>query len=264
MMKLKKISIIIPTRNEKDNVGKLSEMIYDVLKGIPYNIVFVDDSTDDTWECIEELRQEHPEYNIGGEHRNNGDGLAGAVIRGFSIADGDYYAVMDADLQHPPVLLKQMYCAMRRGADICIPSRFIPGGSDGGLNIWRKSVSATARYIGKIMLPCLRHISDPTGGVYMFRSEVLDGVTLKPLGWKIMIEMLARCRYNKITEIPYAFGARNAGESKLDAAVTFEYIKQVFSLVRDNSGCRPKITRWTSDRLDKEKGSLDVVIDELN
>ena len=53
MMKLKKISIIIPTRNEKDNVGKLSEMIYDVLKGIPYNIVFVDDSTDDTWECIE-------------------------------------------------------------------------------------------------------------------------------------------------------------------------------------------------------------------
>ena len=73
MMKLKKISIIIPTRNEKDNVGKLSEMIYDVLKGIPYNIVFVDDSTDDTWECIEELRQEHPEYNIGGEHRNNGD-----------------------------------------------------------------------------------------------------------------------------------------------------------------------------------------------
>lgn len=62
------------------------------LKGIPYNIVFVDDSTDDTWECIEELRQEHPEYNIGGEHRNNGDGLAGAVIRGFSIADGDYYA----------------------------------------------------------------------------------------------------------------------------------------------------------------------------
>lgn len=66
-------------------MGKLSEMIYDVLKGIPYNIVFVDDSTDDTWECIEELRQEHPEYNIGGEHRNNGDGLAGAVIRGFPL-----------------------------------------------------------------------------------------------------------------------------------------------------------------------------------
>ena len=108
MMKLKKISIIIPTRNEKDNVGKLSEMIYDVLKGIPYNIVFVDDSTDDTWECIEEIRQNHPEYNIGGEHRDNGDGLAGAVIRGFAIADGDYYAVMDADLQHPPALLKQM------------------------------------------------------------------------------------------------------------------------------------------------------------
>ena len=171
---------------------------------------------------------------------------------------------MDADLNNQPVHLKKKYCAMRRGADICIPSRIIPCGSDGGLNIWRKSVSATARYIGKIMLPCLRHISDPTGGVYMFRSEILDGVTLKPLGWKIMIEMLARCRYNKITEIPYAFGARNAGESKLDAAVTFEYIKQVFSLVRDNSGCRPKITRWTSDRLDKENGSLDVVIDELN
>lgn len=260
MMRLKKISVVIPTRNEKDNVGKLAELIHEVLKGIPYEIVFVDDSTDTTWESIEELKISHPEYNIGGEHREKGDGLAGAVIRGFAIADGDYYAVMDADLQHPPVLLRQMYCAMRRGADICIPSRFIPGGSDGGLNIWRKTVSATARYIGKIMLPCLRHVSDPTGGVYMFRSELLDDVTLKPLGWKIMIEMLARCRYYKITEIPYAFGERNAGESKLDAKVTLEYIKQVFSLVRDNTGCRPRITRWTQQRLDKELDSLSVAV----
>lgn len=259
-MKLKKISIVIPTRNEEDNIKNLVYEINSALKGIPYEIVFVDDSTDSTWDCIESISIGHPELNVTGEHRDKGDGLAGAVIRGFSLASGDYIAVMDADFQHPPMLLKDMYCAMRRGADICIPSRFIPGGSDGGLNLWRKSVSATARYIGKIVLPCLRHISDPTGGVYMFRSGILQGAVLKPVGWKIMIEMLAVCKYNKIIEIPYSFGERAAGDSKLDTKVTLQYIKQIFSLFRRCTDNKAKIVRWTQERLNKEKDSLDVQI----
>ncbi len=257
-MKLKKISIVIPTRNEEGNIESLVTEINKSLWKIPHEIVFVDDSTDATWECINRVAARQSEYNVTGEHRENGNGLAGAVIRGFELASGDYIAVMDADFQHPPGLLREMYCAMRRGADICIPSRFISGGSDGGLGPWRKLVSSAARYIGKIFLPCLRKISDPTGGVYMFRKELLDDVTLRPVGWKIMIEMLASCKYGKIIEIPYSFGKRTAGASKLDANVTVQYIRQVFSL---KSGCtynRVKVIRWTKERLNKEVDSLDV------
>ena len=74
---------------------------------------------------------------------------------------------------------------MGAGADFCIPSRLIPGGDDGGLNWYRKFVSWTARKIGQVMLPCLRKISDPTSGLFMFRREVIENADLQPIGWKI-------------------------------------------------------------------------------
>ena len=121
------------------------------------------------------------------------------------MADGDFLACMDADLQHPPAILRPMYAAMLSGADICIPSRLIRGGSDGGLNPARKLVSGTARWMGKIALPSLRNISDPTSGLFMFRKEMLEGADLQPIGWKIMVEGLAMCKYSLVVEIPYEF-----------------------------------------------------------
>ena len=137
---------------------------------------------------------------------------------------------MDADLQHPPIILKYMYKAMKAGADLCIPSRFISGGDDGGLNWYRKFVSGTARKIGQFMLPCLRKISDPTSGLFMFRREVIEQADLQPIGWKIMVEVLAMGTYSKIIEIPYKFQQRTAGESKLSGKVTMEYLKQLKNL----------------------------------
>lgn len=246
-----KISVVVPTFNESENVGNLANQIDYALRGIEYEVIFVDDSTDDTVSAIQAVMNENP--NVRMEHRETEKGLATAVLKGFSLAEGDYIAVMDADLQHPPAILRSMYAVMETGADFCIPSRFIPGGSDGGLGPYRKLVSGVARYIGKIALPSLRKISDPTSGLFMFRRDVIKGADLQPIGWKIMVEVLAMGTYRTVVEIPYKFQARPAGESKLSSKVTIEYLEQVRQLMkrgRKQTGVR--VTRWSAAKLKNE------------
>ena len=258
-MRLKRLSVVIPTFNEEPNIHRLVSEIDKALKQIPYEIIFVDDSTDDTPKVIEAEMAANQHIRL--EHREHGDGLSGAVIRGFALATGDYLAVMDADLQHPPAVLLDMYCAMRRKADICIPSRFIPGGSDGGLDIIRKTISAVARYAGKILLPSLRKISDPTGGLFMFRREILEGAELTAIGWKILVEVLGPCRYSRITEIPYAFADRNAGETKLSLSVSMDYLKQLAGLIKRGTVNDVWVERWTTARVEKERELLSNILD---
>ena len=259
---MKTVSIVIPTFNEADNVKNLVNQIEYALKGIPWEVVFVDDSTDDTPARIEEIidqyawRNENREFEgtwiprVRLEHRSGETGLATAVLRGFDLADGDHIAVMDADLQHPPMILRYMYAALESGAQICIPSRFIPGGSDGGLGPYRKLVSGVARYIGKICLPCLKNITDPTSGLFMFRREVIENADLQPIGWKIMVEVLAMGDYTRVIEIPYKFQARPAGESKLSSKVTLEYLEQLRGLRKRAPKHRgTKVVRWSPEKM---------------
>lgn len=246
----KKLSVVVPTYNEAGNVEVLAEKIGEALKGIDYDIFFIDDSTDETPEILEALSKKDPHVHY--EHRVNEKGLATAVIKGFEIADGDFLACMDADLQHPPEILRPMYAALRSGADICVPSRLIKGGSDGGLNLYRKFVSGTARWMGKILLPCLKKISDPTSGLFMFRKEMLKDADLRPIGWKIMIEVLAMTDYSLVVEIPYSFQDRNSGDSKLSKDATLQYIKQLFGLMkRAKKHEKVLVTRWSPEFTEK-------------
>ena len=245
---MSKLSIVVPSFNESENVRPLVEQLDEALVNTDHEIVFVDDSKDNTPDVIREIMKEKPYVRL--EHRVGETGLATAVLKGFSLAEGDYIAVMDADLQHPPMILKYMYYALEEGYDFCIPSRFIPGGSDGGLNLYRKFVSGTARYIGKIALPCLRKVTDPTSGLFMFRRECLKDADLQPIGWKIMVEVLAMCTYSSIIEIPYTFQDREAGESKLSGKVTLEYLKQVLDLMKRAKVKKPvPVSRWSVEKM---------------
>jgi dolichol-phosphate mannosyltransferase len=174
------LSIVVPTYNEGENVFLIARQIREILASVPYELIFVDDSTDDTVERLAHLADIDPHVRY--EHRVGDRGLGTAVVLGFQLARGRVLTVMDADLQHPPEMLPKMLAAIAGGADIVIPSRFIPGGDDGGLNLFRKIVSATARYLGKIALKSLRPISDPTGGFFMFRQSVIATVELRPIG----------------------------------------------------------------------------------
>lgn len=242
---MSKVSIVVPSYNESGNVVNLVEQIDVALTGIDHEIIFVDDSTDNTPEVIEGIIKDKPHVRL--KHRTSEKGLATAVILGFTLAEGDYLAVMDADLQHPPAILRSMFAVMEDGADFCIPSRFIPGGSDGGLNLYRKFVSGTARYIGKIALPCLRKITDPTSGLFMFRRECIKNADMKPIGWKIMVEVLATADYKKVVEIPYKFQDRTAGESKLSSKVTMEYLQQVAELMKRGKKQRGMVVNKLSE-----------------
>lgn len=251
----KMLSVVIPSYNERDNVKKLVEQIDNALAGINHEIVFVDDSTDGTEKVIAEISAQNPHVQC--FHRENEKGLATAVVLGFNNANGDYLACMDADLQHPPAILRTMYAALESGADFCIPSRLIPGGDDGGLNWYRKLVSGTARYIGKVLVPCLRPVSDPTSGLFMFRKETISGADIRPIGWKIMVEVLAMAQYDTIVEIPYAFQNRIAGESKLDSTVTLQYLKQCLDLMtRATKRKGAKVNRWTKEQAENAVKSM--------
>lgn len=245
---MSKVSIVVPTFNESENVGNLVNQIDYALRGIDYEVIFVDDSNDDTPDEICRVMKENP--NVRMEHRENEKGLATAVLKGFSLASGDYVAVMDADLQHPPKILRPMFAVLETGADFCVPSRFIPGGSDGGLGPYRKLVSGVARYIGKVLLPCLKKISDPTSGLFMIKKSVIEGADLQPIGWKILVEVLAMGTYSNVVEIPYKFQARPAGESKLSSKVTIEYLKQIAGLIKRGKKQKGvRVVRWTTERV---------------
>jgi dolichol-phosphate mannosyltransferase len=226
------LSIVIPTYNEKDNVAAIAERIGRVNGLGEYEIVFVDDSSDETPDYLERLSQENKHVRY--EHREGIRGLATAVVRGFAIASGEVIAVMDADLQHPPELLPKMLDQIYLGADIVIPSRFLTGGGDEGLNLLRKAISCTARNLGKILLSSLRNINDPTSGFFMFRKSIIVGAVLQPIGWKILIEVLCKGTYKQVSEIPYNFESRVYGTSKMSLKEQWNYLCHLLKLVKDS------------------------------
>ncbi|GAB6876276.1 glycosyltransferase [Thermaerobacter litoralis] len=222
------LSIIVPTYNERDNVERLVERIRAAVS-IPFEIVFVDDSRDDTPQILARLAARYPEVRF--VHREDDRGLGTAVVTGFRLARGDLLAVMDADLQHPPEKLMDLVREAERGADVVVPSRFVPGGSDGGLSPFRKLVSWSARWLARLLLRRVRPITDPTSGFFLLRRSVIEGVELNPVGWKILIEVLVKGRYRRVVEIPYAFKARAAGESKMGWREQWEYLVHLVRLI---------------------------------
>lgn len=219
------LSVIVPTFNERENVRVITERIANALHDIQFEIVFVDDSVDETPQMLEKLSEQYAYVSF--YHRVGERGLATAVIYGFQKAKGDILIVMDADLQHPPELLPQMMKEIEAGADMVVPSRFIPGGDDGGLAIHRKLVSWVARGIGQALLKPVRISTDPTSGFFMFRRAVIDHAQLNPVGWKILMEILVKGNIRVYKEIPYRFQQRLNETSKMSLKEQWNYLLHI-------------------------------------
>ncbi len=250
------ISIVVPTRNEAGNIRPLLQRISQATAGIPCEVIFIDDSTDDTPAVIRRAKEECP-MPVLLEHREKNGGLASAAARGFELANGRFLAVMDADLQHPPEILRSMYSAVLKGADLCAPSRFLPGGGGGNQKGVRRFISFSARWMGKAMIPRIRRMTDPTGGLFLFRRDLLKETRLQPVGWKILIEIVAVCPCRRIVEIPYEFQGRNSGESKISLRVTAEYIRQLLSLRRRSRRDRVEVKAWDPEEVRKSLTELE-------
>ncbi|HUY24138.1 MAG TPA: polyprenol monophosphomannose synthase [Candidatus Saccharimonadales bacterium] len=225
------LSIVVPTFNEGENVAVVAARVRHAMDGHSYELIFVDDCTDDTPAALERLAQ--TDRNVRFLHRDGVRGLGAAVLLGMHAAQGWAVAEMDGDLQHPPELLPQMLAGLS-GADIVIASRFVGGGSVEGLNAYRRLVSLSARSLGRWALPRLRGISDPTGGFFALRRSVIADIEVRPIGWRVLIEILARGRYERVIEIPYRFAPRHAGISKFSVAETASYLRQLGRLFWDS------------------------------
>ncbi|HEY5003529.1 MAG TPA: glycosyltransferase, partial [Ktedonobacteraceae bacterium] len=217
------LSVVIPTRNEQDNIRPLVEALHDALDGLAVEIIFVDDSDDDTPEIIKDVARtmDITQFHIRLEHRLAGServgGLATAVVFGMSRAQAHYVAVIDADLQHPPEQLRVFYDrALAEDVDLVLASRYIKGGSYQGLaGPGRRFFSIGLKWTAKLLFSeRLRNISDPLGGFFLLRRSLLTDVSLRPIGYKILLELLLRCQWHDVLEVPYHFRTRTHGQSK--------------------------------------------------
>lgn len=224
------ISIVIPTYNERENLEELFERIARALEGKEFEIIVVDDNSPDrTWEKAEELAKKYPVHVI---RRINERGLSSAVIRGFKEARGEIIVVMDADLQHPPEVIPKLVEAVEKGADIAIASRYVKGGKVENWYWWRKLISKGAIMIGRVALPKIRGVKDPVSGFFALKREVVEGVELNPVGFKILLEVLIKGKYKKVVEVPFTFGLRNFGESKLSNKQILNYLRHLYRLMK--------------------------------
>jgi glycosyltransferase involved in cell wall biosynthesis len=212
------VSVVVPTRNEADNVEELVRRLERAVPSLPIEIIFVDDSTDETPEAIEALRGHYRPETIlvhRPEHQR-GDGLGGAVVRGLQIARAPWVCVMDADLQHPPELLPRMLAAAEQGSvDLVVASRYCGGGEATSFGRLRATISQGSTNLARAMFPNrLRNVTDPMSGFFLVRRDAIKLDALQPNGFKILLEIIGRSPQLRTTEVPFQFGTRHAGESK--------------------------------------------------
>jgi dolichol-phosphate mannosyltransferase len=228
------ISLVIPTFNESANIAELLAQLAGAFPAqVPAEVIFVDDSTDDTPAVIAEAAKSS-RFAVSVLHRDApAGGLGGAVTMGLREAAAPWIVVMDADLQHPPALVPALVAAgQRAGADLVVATRYAGGGSRAGLDgVFRRFASGGTTFLAKtVFLRRLRGVSDPMSGFFAVRAAVLDTTVLRPLGYKILLELIVRCKIRKVTELPYEFQDRFAGESKANLSEGLRFFRHLLVL----------------------------------
>lgn len=231
------LAVIVPSFNERDNVGLLYDKVTAALAGVPFEFIVVDDnSPDGTAGVVKDLARRHP--NVRCIHRIGRRGLSSAVIEGISASAAPYFAVVDADLQHDESILPVMFERARAGEDIVVATRYGNEGSVGaGLSETREAGSRLATRLAGLVTG--KALSDPMSGFFLMRREVFDEVagTLSREGFKILLDIIVsatrlRSRHDRelsIGEVPYTFRARHAGESKMSPLVVVQFLGLLLS-----------------------------------
>lgn len=223
------ISIIVPTLREAANLPALVTRIAAALPGRQLEIVVVDDdSRDGTEQLCTDLAKAQPVRCI--VRTDPVDGLGGAVLLGLREARGDIFVVMDADLQHPPERLPALIEPIENGsAEFAVGSRCIEGGSTSG--DWPMSRRFTSWVAKTLASSFAGNLQDVMSGYFALPRSVFErGEHLAPLGFKIGLELICKCRVRKLVEVPIHFGVRSAGESKLNTREKFRYLEHLSRL----------------------------------
>jgi dolichol-phosphate mannosyltransferase len=227
------VSVVVPTRNEEGNVAPLCARLEAVLPGEAIEIVFVDDSDDGTAEEVRRVARSsaRPVRLVERPPERRGDGLGGAVVEGMRIARGAWVCVMDGDLQHPPEVIADMLARARAGGlDLVVASRFDGGGDSRALGPARRAASWACTRGARTLFPSrLRAVSDPMSGFFLVLRDAVDLDRLRPRGFKILVEIIARTPGLRVGEVGFRFGRRLSGESKAGAREAVRLARQLVS-----------------------------------
>lgn len=223
------VSVIIPTYNEAENIPLLLDRLQEVLAGLTYELIVVDDdSPDRTWAVVAAAARRDP--RIKSIRRTDARGLSSAVLTGMYSARGRTLAVIDADLQHDERILPVMVERVHEGADVCIGSREADGGGYGPWTRSRRFASWFAKYLAGFATGVT--VSDPMSGYFVISRDWFRHTSehINPRGFKILLEFVARQHPNRLEEVGYQFGSRQHGETKFGPAVILDYLIALIDL----------------------------------
>ena len=231
------LTVIVPTFNERDNIGLLYDNLAKALGDTPFEMIVVDDnSPDGTAAAVKALSRIHP--NVRCLQRIGRRGLSSACIEGISASAAPYFAVMDADHQHDEKILPQMLVKAMAGDDIVVATRYAEGGSTGeGFSSARQAGSELATKLSGFLTGT--NLSDPMSGFFLMRREVFDEVApnLSDDGFKILLDIIVSAmRFRKVNgqalsigEVPYEFRQRLAGTSKMSPLIVVQFLGLLLS-----------------------------------
>lgn len=227
------LSIIVPTMNESANIKTLLDRLSRALDGISLEVLFVDDSRDNTPEVIRQVADDYPfVVRLIARPPERHNGLSGAVVEGFAAVQGEWMCVMDGDLQHPPEVVPEMLAqAEKAQADMVVGSRKANLLGPMGLSRFRSFTSQTLTILARALFPrSLKDVSDPLTGLFLVKREKVLVEQLRPNGFKILLEILVRCPHMRITEVYFDFGQRHGGQSKADFREGMRFFRHLLDL----------------------------------
>ncbi|MGM1065165.1 polyprenol monophosphomannose synthase [Saccharothrix sp. Mg75] len=223
------VLVVIPTYNERDNIGKIVKRLHAALPKV-HALVVDDGSPDGTGRLADEMAAADDRIHV--MHRTEKAGLGAAYVAGFRWALERGYAVvveMDADGSHAPEDLPRLLDALE-DADLVLGSRYVPGGSTVNWPKYRELISRGGNVYSQLALGA--KVKDITGGFRAFRAEVLDRLklgTVASQGYCFQIDLAWRTIElgYRVVEVPITFTEREIGESKMSGNIVREALWRV-------------------------------------
>jgi dolichol-phosphate mannosyltransferase len=229
----REVSVILPTFNERDNIGPL---ILEILKYTPRNtevIVVDDNSPDGTWQVVADMQKNLANLYL--LRRIDKKGLASALRDGIAYSKGDIIVWSDCDFSMPPSKIQALLQGISQGQDVLVGSRFVKGG---GVQIVAGSNDTLLAYLMSLTLNSFiqrvlgRTFKDYTSGFVALKKTVLSRIPLRGDYGEYFIDLIYRARKlgYKVAEIPYMCVERRTGASKTGQSF-FDYLKKGWKYV---------------------------------
>ena len=216
---MSRLAVVIAAYDERDNVEPLVRRLratLDGLAGWDWELIFVVEGTDGTREALAALQPEVPGLRV--LYQAQPTGIGDAFRRGFAgvAADADFVCTLDADLNHQPEEIPRLLAAaQRRGCDVLVGSRFVPGATVEGAPRWKRLLSIAVNRL-------MRHlyglqVADKTSGFRVYRAAALRRLAFDNDAFAFLPELLVRAKRLGLTlaEEPIHFVFRRHGRSKM-------------------------------------------------